>query len=329
MPTILTLTPLAQPCTGLLAGASAIAAGPDGLFAVRVNGEHVTLQPLAQPMSGLATAAVAGDRLVVGGSPHGTAAIPLADVAPLADGPGTQQANGWRAGWMDYTQQPVVALAAAPDAAESGTLLAATFGDGILRTGNLGVGWQVSNYGLADFRVLTLAWAPPAPQGRWPARSIVFAGSESGIHRSPAGGLAWRASHGAEGSTHALAVAHDFHDSGLVLAASSQPEEAESAEEPAPSTTLWRSTDGGRSFAPVAEAPPHCETLLATARGFVAGTPVGLWASANGRAWQPLQTDDEQTPGALCLLALTEGLLAGGGHGVALLPWRLLDDALG
>lgn len=324
MPTILTLTPLTQPATGPLAGASAVAAGPDGLFAVHINGRSILLQPLAQPMSGLATAIIAGDRLIAGGSPYGTAAIPLSDIAPLADDPAIRPASGWRAGWMDHTQQPVVALAAAPDAAESGTLLAATFGDGILRTGNLGVSWQVSNYGLADFRILTLAWAPPAPRGHWPPRDIVFAGSESGIYRSPAGGLAWHPCRGVNGSTHALAVAHDFHESGLVLAASSQPEEAGSGEETALSTTMWRSTDGGRTFASVDDAPPHCETLLATAWGFAAGTPGGLWASTDGHAWQPLQTDNDQTPGALCLLGLTEGLLTGGGHGVALVPWSKL-----
>jgi hypothetical protein len=224
-----------------------------------------------------------------------------------------QAASGWQAGWMDHTQQPIVALAPAPQADESGLLLAASLGEGILRSTDYGAGWALENFGLADFRILSLAWAPPADAGTWPQREIAFAGGEFGLFRSPAAGLAWRPCDGVVGAVHTVVVAHSFRAGGPVLAASSL---GGPDDEQAPPVILWRSVDGGRSFA-ATEAPPGIEFLLAAADGFVAATPDGLFVSEDGLVWH---AHASSTPGALCLLATASGLLAGTADGVTLLP---------
>ncbi|MGL4648510.1 MAG: WD40/YVTN/BNR-like repeat-containing protein, partial [Caldilineaceae bacterium] len=239
MPTLLSLCAIPPQTPAPLAGALALAAGPDGLFCVRQDGAGLVLEALAQPMSGLACAMIAGERLLVGGTPLGVASISLADLTTQAE---TGATGGWQAGWMDYTQRPVIALAGSVGGENSDdpTLVAACLGDGILRSANGGLNWELVNTGLADPGVYCVAWAPPAPPERWPPREIVFAGSETGLSRSPAGGRAWHPCAGISGTVHAVAVAADFHTSGIVLALSGSEDEADAP-------TLWRSADGGRS----------------------------------------------------------------------------------
>jgi hypothetical protein len=337
MPTILNLAAVPPSTPGLLAGACAVAAATDGLYAVRLEGGTPQLELLAQPMQGLAAVALVGDRLLVGGSPYGVASILTAHAesalpaagAPLpgTEAPATQ--GSWQGGWMDHVQAPIIALAAAPGADESGLLLAASAGEGILRSTNRGMGWDLCTCGLDDFTVLSLAWAPPPPAGRWPARAIVFAGSESGIFRSPASGLAWQRSGGVTLPVQSLAVSPTFHDDGMVLAAVDTSEGPADEGSPgtapgtgpgtaptAPLSALWLSTDGGRTFAGVATAPAGVNALFATVSGWVAATPDGLAFSADGRSWR----QSSAAPDTLALLALDDGLLAGG-DGLRFVPW--------
>lgn len=316
MPVVLTLYPVPAQTDGLLSGAAAVAAGPDGLFAVRLQGADVTLESLTQPMSGPTCAALAGDRLILGGSPYGVATSPLTLLAPFSPTPDATS-SGWQAGWMDHTQQPVVALAPAPTADQSGVLLAATLGDGILRSANHGVSWEVCNTGLADFAMLTVAWAPPCPPDRWPMREVAFAGGEAGLYRSPAGGLAWRACEGVSGAVLAIAVSADFHSSGRVLAIASNGGEAEEDEG---NTALWLSTDGGHSFDPVAQGPQGCQALAVLPTGFVAGAADGLWHSTDGMEWQHVEGS---AGGALSLLPVEQGLLVGSASGVQVASERI------
>ncbi len=311
MPIILALAAL-EPETlpAPLAGAVALAAGPDGLFAVRLAADELRLQPLAQPMSSLSTVAVAAERVIVGGSPYGAASLPLAQlVAHGAPSP------AWQAGWMDYTQQPVVLLAASPDADDARVLLAASWGDGVLRSTSGGRSWELCNTGLSDTRVLALAWAPLPPPTAWPARAIAFAGSESGLFRSPAGGRAWRRCAGIEGAVHAVAAAADFHTSGLVLAASGSNDEGRP-------TRLWRSSDGGRSFAQTPAPMAQCEALAAHAGWLLASDGPAIWRAGDGAAWAPLQTLAPEAGSALCLLPLEQALLVGTATGVTAIAWN-------
>lgn len=256
------------------------ALGPEGLFAVADGTLTAVPQPDAQPMCCYHD----GERLYVGGATHG-----LAYTTP--DG-------GWQAGWLDGVTAPVVCLVADPDHQHSGVLLAGTAGGGVLRTTNRGRHWSVCNFGLFDFDVLTLAWAPVQPAELWPPVQVIFAGALGGVYRSPNGGRGWKQVATTPAPILTLAVAPDFHTGGAVLAG------AEGA-------GLWRSDDGGYTFAPVAGAPQVVNALLALPGGWLLSDAEHIWRSADGLNW----TATDQPP-ALTFLATSGGVLAGGMDGV-------------
>lgn len=264
-------------------GQTLYAAGPEGLF----RSESTELHAVPQPMASLYCAATVAGTLLVGGAPFGTARL---------------TASGeWQGGWMDHTRAPVVAIAPAPGADQNGLLLAATAGDGILRSTDGGRAWTLCNYGLRDFTILCVAWAPAPPVGRWPARTIAFCGSERALYRSPAAGLGW--SHVAEyaSAVQTIAVSPGFHDDGIVLAGTEE-------------DGLWRSDDDGRTFTLI-DGPPHrIDALIAIAAGWLAATPEGIWsAPANALAWTAVA---DSSP-ALCLAKTDDGVVAGGEDGIA------------
>ncbi len=260
------------------------AIGPEGLFRYQ-QGE---LQPEPQPDAQPACCAAVGSRLLVGGASHGVAHT-------LADG-------SWQAAWMDGVEAPVIALAPDPAQLDTGVVLAGSAGGGLLRSANRGGAWTVCNFGLQEFDVLCLAWAPLQPAGQWPPRQVVFLGTGGGVYRSPNGGRGWKRCQGPAAPVLALAAAPDFHQSGVVLAGA---EEA----------GLWLSRDGGACFTPVAGAPSTVNALLALSDGWLLSDPVGIWRSVDGEQWTLVAG---QAP-ALTFLATPEGVLAGGADGVALL----------
>jgi hypothetical protein len=97
-----------------------------------------------------------------------------------------------------------------------------------------------------------------------------------------------------------LAVGADLHQSGIVLAGTE-------------SAGLYRSTDGGHSFARAPEAPEQINALVATGDGWLLSDENQIWHSADGLRWQPLA--DSQA--ALVLLATEDGVWAGNEQGVA------------
>ena len=261
------------------------AIGPDGLFRYQQS----TLQPEPQPDAQPTCCAAVGNRLLVGGASHGVAHT-------LTDG-------SWQAAWMDGVDAPVVALAPDPAQLDTGVVLAGSAGGGLLRSANRGGAWTVCNFGLQEFDVLCLTWAPLQPPRQWPPRQVVFLGTGGGVYRSPNGGRGWKRSPGPDAPVLALAVAPDFHQGGVVLAGT---EEA----------GLWCSRDGGYSFMPVAGAPATVNALLALPDGWLLSDPAGIWRSADGEAWTLWAG---QAP-ALAFLVTSEGVVAGGAEGVALLP---------
>lgn len=257
------------------------ALGPEGLFQL-VDGDLMAVpQPDMQPACCLAV----GERLLVGGATHGVAYAG-------ADG-------AWQASWMDGVQASVVCLAADPNQAHSGVVLAGSAGGGILRTTNRGRHWSVCNFGLFNFDVLCMAWAPLQPAGQWPPLQAVFAGTEGGVYRSPNGGRGWKQSAGLHMPVISLAVAPDFHRNGVVLAGT----EGEG---------LWRSEDGGFTFAPVPGAPDVVNALAIWAEGWLLSDAEGIWRSADGVTWLRV---DSVGP-AFTLLSTPDGLLAGGMDGI-------------
>lgn len=258
------------------------AAGPEGLFQVTETG----LESVLQPQQHLLCCNAIHDRILVGGAPHG--------VAYSLDSGGH-----WQAGWMDNVAQPVLCLAPAPDVEESGVMLAGTDGGGLLRSSSRGYRWQTSNFGLRSYAILALVWAPPMPEDAWPHWEIVFACSEEGIYRSPNGGRGWKRSAGAEGVFQTIAVAPDFHTSGVVLAGTE-------------TSGLWRSTDSGRSFQPVADTPERVNALAAVPGGWLLSDDRQLWHSTDGLTWAVLP----DSPAALTLFVADGSIWAGNEEGV-------------
>lgn len=264
------------------------AAGPDGLWKF-----SETWQQQAQPEQELYCCAVTGKTLLVGGAPH--------VIAHNLDGQ-----DEWQAAWVDRIQEPVLCIAADPRLPESGVLLAGSDGAGILRSTDGGRNWKSCNFGLQDLSILCLTWAPAAPANAWPRWERVWAGSESGIYFSPNGGRAWRLAHGPQAPVQALAVAADFHQSGVVLAGTE-------------GSGLWRSDDHGKTFNQVQDAPGSINALAALAEGWCLSDATGLWFSRDGREWALAAG----SPAALALLPEKHGLWTGGDYGVAWadLPW--------
>ncbi len=256
------------------------ALGPEGLFTV----DHGNLTAVPQPDAQPACCYHDGERLFVGGATYG-----LAYTTP--DG-------GWQASWLDGVTAPVVCLAADPAHQHNGVLLAGTAGGGVLRSVNHGRHWSVCNFGLFDFEVLSLAWAPVQPAGAWPPVQVVFAGALGGVYRSPNGGRGWKQVATMPAPVLTLAVAPDFHAGGAVLAGTE-------------GGGLWRSDDGGYTFTAVAGAPQVVNALLSLPDGWLLSDAERIWRSTDGLMWNA--TD---YPPALTFLATPQGVLAGGMDGV-------------
>lgn len=261
------------------------AAGPEGLFVMNGRG----LEAVPQPEQELACCGTDGERILVGGQPHG-AAFSL------------DAGANWQASWMDGVEASVLCIAPDPKVSESGVLLAGSAGGGVLRSHNRGHSWMACNFGLQDYTILTLAWAPPAPADMWPQWEVVFAGAEAGIYRSPNGGRGWRLCTGISGVVQTLAVAQDFHQSGLVLAGTEE-------------MGLWRSNDSGRHFEPVNTPFQRVDALAATLTGWLLSDANSLWRSTDGVHWAPIANSKP----ALTLFTTAEGVWAGGEEGAMLI----------
>jgi ligand-binding sensor domain-containing protein len=266
------------------------AAGPNGLFAL----QEEQLLPMPQPMERLACTLVLDNRILVGGGPHGVAYSP--------DG-----GNNWQAAWMSSSEAAILSLAADPDVEHSGVVLAASEGAGILRTTDRGGYWTPCNFGLRNYTVLSLAWAPAAPAKQWPRREVVFAGTEEGLYRSPNGGRAWKRAACDEAAYQIVVASPDFQRDGVVLAGTE-------------GDGLWRSQDGGRTFTRVEDAPEQVNALCAYPRGWLLSDVAQLWHSDDGIEWRPI-TESEA---ALVLRPTESGILAGSESGLVLLDQETL-----
>ncbi|MBI3943008.1 MAG: hypothetical protein HY326_08345 [Chloroflexi bacterium] len=163
-----------------------------GIMATTDKGWHPARYGLALnlPQTLLATETL----LFAGGQPYGIA----------------RSADGWTWGmaWLEKAEEPVSYIIASPDFENDGVLLAATHGGGILRSMDRGLHWRLSNFGLRDFDIITLA-VPPAWQDK---QQFVFAGGATGVYVSVDGGRAWkRSGSGLEGtSVQSLAISPNF-----------------------------------------------------------------------------------------------------------------------
>ena len=257
------------------------AIGPEGLFHLR-DGE---LYPQPQPDAHPACCAITDGYLLVGGETPGVA-------RRLADG-------SWEAGWLDGVSAQVACLAPDPNRAHSGVVLAGAAGGGVLRSANHGRHWSVCNFGLTDFELLCLVWAPVQPAGQWPPLEVVFAGTANGVHRSPNGGRGWKQSVGPTMPVLALAISPNYHAGGPVLAGTE-------------GAGIWCSDDGGHTFSPVAGSPPMVNALVALPDGWLLSDHERIWRSADGQHWHATESAEP----AFTLLVTRDAVLAGGMQGV-------------
>lgn len=260
------------------------AAGPDGLFLTHGNGLDIVPQPEAQ----LYCCCAIYDRVLVGGLPHGVA-YSL-----------NQEGTDWKAGWVDNVEASVITFAADPLIERSGIILAGTDGGGILRSVNRGTHWFTRNFGLQSFTVLSIAWAPEAPEDTWPSWRYVFAATEEGIYRSPNAGRGWRRAECDEAVYQVVAVSPAFHENGVVLAGTEE-------------SGLYRSDDRGHTFVRVDGAPQQINALAASEDGWVLSDESGLWRSEDGLRWEAIP----DTGPALTLSRTAQGIVAGGEAGMS------------
>lgn len=108
----------------------------------------------------------------------------------------------WQPAWVDEVESPVTCLVASPRFAHDRVLLAGTESAGVLRSTDGGRHWRLSNAGLDDLVVLTLATAPT-----WDQRELAFVGTTRGLYRSPNGGRAWALCELPEDAVQAIATA--------------------------------------------------------------------------------------------------------------------------
>ncbi|MFZ1757255.1 MAG: hypothetical protein WBO46_22315 [Caldilineaceae bacterium] len=266
------------------------AAGPYGLFSL----EEGELLPLSQPMERLILCTAIHDRLLVGGAPHGIAYQYLGG-------------DEWQAAWLGGATEAALCLAPHPDVFRTAVLLAGTEGDGVLRSTDRGHRWTSCNFGLRNYTILSLAWAPLDAKARWPGRELVFAGSEEGIYRSPSGGRGWKRSDAPEAAYQSIAISPSFHSDGVVLAGTEE-------------QGLYRSADSGLSFTLLKDAPSRINSLVPLDGGWLLSDEEQLWRSADGITWQAVAGSAP----ALVLTPTSNGILAGTENGVQLLDGESL-----
>jgi len=185
--------------------------------------------------------------------------------------------SSWNSSWIEQTNAPINCFVASPNVDQDGALLAGLDGDGVLRSESHGRFWRLSNFGLRNFNINTLAVLPP-----WGLRQELLAGTAAGVYRSPNGGRAWKFSGLENRSVLALAVA-------VASSAPADPVVLAGVE----AGGLFRSTDGGRLWSPAALGDSSAETVSALwsdgRQIFLAAGERGLWRSHDcGVSWRLL-----------------------------------------
>lgn len=174
---------------------------PAGLFVLEADTDR--FYPVAHevPFWGINAIGLAHDSLLVAGLPHG--------LIRSSDG-----GRHWLQSTITQTVKPITCLAASPNVAHDGVVLAGTAGDGVLRSIDGGRYWELVNFGLRDFDVLGMACAPA-----WGRREIAVAATTQGLYQSPNGGRAWRqATMPAQVAPQTVCFSLDFADDQTVFA---------------------------------------------------------------------------------------------------------------
>jgi len=189
---------------------------------------------------------------------------------------------------------------------EQDILLAATVGDGVLRSEDGGRTWVGSSFGLTDREVITLAVNA--------ASGTVLAGTSDGLFRSTKAGLAWRRCPAIRDAVAAATYCPDgtaivVLEAGGALRSADDGEtwvrvgdvaRAASAIVATPtglllvgtmSDGLWRSDDHGSTFVRLAGIAPAIHCLATGPNRLYLSTDTGPMTSDDGLRWVPLQEE--------------------------------------
>lgn len=209
--------------------------------------------------------------------------------------------SGWYDGEVQGGRSPVADIASLVHE-EKDILLAATVGDGVLRSEDGGRSWVGSSFGLTDREAVTLA--VNATTG------TVLAGTSGGLFRSHKAGRAWRRSPAIRDAVAAATYCPDgtaivVLEVGGVLRSTDDGETWVRAGEVARAASvvvvtpsglllvgtmsdgLWWSDDRGCTFRRVADAAPGIHCLAIGPNRLYMGTDTGPMTSDNGLRWVP------------------------------------------
>ena len=283
-------------------GFAPVAATAAGLHTSSDGGQTWTwigLGPDPVPEALAISAGLAADRTVLLGTSSGT----------------YRSEDGGRSWRPVLVGSRVQCVAATPDLASGGVVLAGTETDGILRSEDGGRNWSGANAGLLDLNVTALALSPAFARDR-----TAFAGTASGLYRSRNAGRAWRLvdlGHEAP-AVQSLAVSPAFADEGFVLAGTER-------------DGLFRSDDGGQTWKPVSAFPEPCVTSLAFAPRVgahhivAAGTAAGVAISRDGGTTWTLEASELGPILSIAFAAGANGLAILAGTVSAGIARRALD----
>lgn len=268
------------------------AAGLGGVANFRDNNWHLQLAGLK--LSAVTALASAGGWLHAGG-PEGIARS-------------TINGTAWSMAQISGSVHPVNVILPSPNFSNDRTLLAGTFGGGVLRSDSAGQAWKPANFGLQNYEVNTLTWR---------ADDTVLAATADGLYHSPNGGRAWKSAAGSEGKAF---VAVTFLADGSAVAA------LETGE-------LIRSTDAGVNWKPydISSLPKEVQVM-----GLFADPHGGLYlATSTGTYFLINEKCRKVTPASALSLAATEdrtffgmpdGILFAGSSQTTKLPTPPLHD---
>lgn len=217
----------------------------------------------------------------------------------------TDEGRTWYQSRVRRGTSPITRLLPSPAFQRDRLVLAATDGDGVLRSTDSGLNWRPSNLGLRDLSVLDIKTAP-----RWGRREVVFAATTRGVYRSSNAGQAWKQSSAGLGDAvvQCLAVSPDFAADATVFAGTEV-------------QGIFRSTDGGATWHTWGEGPAvgtegspiNClwvHPQFSVNRIMLAGTGEGdiLRSQDGGAQWA--RVSSEGAP-VLCLAGVGRRIYAG------------------
>lgn len=215
----------------------------------------------------------------------------------------TDGGESWHVAGFGTPPPMVSSLVISPDFLHDGVLLAGTMEDGVFRSADRGVHWAAWNFGLLDLNVFCLAISPAFAEDE-----ALFAGVESGIFRSTNGGRAWREVTLPIGfeAVLTLAISPDFARDGVAFAGT----ESQGLLRSTDGGKTWRQLgqdviDGpvnGLRLSPTYGETPRLLLVLDTA----------LWRSEDGGdTWAPVPVDAELAARGLTTVLAPEGLAPG------------------